>query len=695
MKAEGSYALVFCVTFVLVSALTLVCCKIFDDSADVVVNASTAAPPFPDAYPQLPFAATAPAQPSQCINYCTNPNTGKVEPCYTTKLTACTKKDDCDVCHYALPYQRIECQEASTWSGVAENQAKLDNSADSYCLPKKESCIFVPPDMNGNVTPMQCGSDDDCIRCSDTLPAGERFTCQTVAPNTNLTLANAGGQVQEFIGVPGGKFCMPESRGCDPKYGSALWTSTEGWKCVCKYPSVFAGDMCNEPVACRVKELYEGTKSKQQLLQNMPGADGSKVGDVWTFDSGIDPNKCVDASNNQVERLSNGECPHGTQPTAACQCDGIQEGTRATYRYNSSNPLTCDLDPCYANVNGGRTADDPSSLPKIPYQPATTCACSGAGSRLWDYTAANTEELAASNGYTWIGHCKDKRIPNTNIVIKATPSPLCDAQPNQEANVSGLVPGPRPPLSEQVTTAPTVDGCIADPCAGNYSDPLYRTTQSIGYFDATKGVCACFKQGQPVQPMFADDFPDCDRTANPVCSSCQDACQGGTLDELCPVFQSGANLNACGNRRCATAPDGTKTCDCGTDCFYYSGMCYPKVASMQSCEGMAGVANVCVEPNEKCQRVNSYEWPYCDPGEPANVDRHVICYDQSYCGQVTCKGGFQMEGFVPVFGANFMNKWEPCGGSSQVRFTDEGLNVLPASSSCHWETEACDLPTSP
>lgn len=692
MKAEGSYALVFCLTFVLVSALTVVCCKIFDDSADVVINTSTAAPPFPDAYPQLPYAAAAPAQPDQCISYCTNPSTGKVEPCYTTKFTACDNKADCDVCDYALPYQRIECQPASTWEGVADNQEKLNNKADSYCLPKKESCIFVPPDSNGNSVPMQCGADDDCLRCSDSLPAGDSFTCQAVAPNSNLTITNADGQVNQFLNVPGGKYCLPVSKGCDPRYGSALWTSTEGWKCVCKYPNIFAGDKCDELVACRVKELYDSTKSKQQLLQNMPGADGSRIGDPWTFDSGIDPTKCVDSSNNQVVRLSNGQCPTGTQPAVACQCDGIQEGTRATYRYNKSNSLTCDLDPCFANVNGGRTADNPSTLPAILYQPSTTCACSGAGSRLWEYSASTTEQTAANNGYSWLGYCKDKTIPNTKIVIKATPSPLCDVKPNTESNVSGLVPGPRPPLAEQNVTSTTVDGCVADPCAGNYSDPMYRTTQSIGHFDASKGVCACFKSGTPVQPMFSDNFPNCDRTANPVCSSCQDACQGAKLDELCPVFPGGKS--ACGNRRCATAPDGSKTCDCGTDCFYYSGMCYPKVASMQSCEGLNGVANVCVEPNERCQRVNSYEWAFCDPDEHQFKDRHVICYDQNYCGQVSCKGGMTKVGPVYMPGENFVNKWEPCGGSSQVRFTDEGTNVLPASSSCHWESEQCDLSTS-
>ena len=671
MKAEGSYALVFVLTFVLVSALTLVMCKVFDDTTDVVINTSTAAPPFPDAYPQLPYAATAVAQPQQCISYCTDPDTGQLGPCYSTKLQACASDGDCDTCDYALPYQEVTCQAGTAWPTVPAQQEKLENKADKYCLPTRKSCIFVEPDSNGTKQPIQCGSDDDCLRCTDELPTGDRFTCQAVTAGASVALTNANGQTQDFTGVAAGKYCLPTARGCDPKYGSALWTSTEGWKCVCKYPSVYRGDMCNELVACKNNELTPWSKEKQMLLLNMPGVDGSKVGDPWTIDSGVDPNKCVDSGLNQVARLASGACPTGAQATVACQCDGVQEGTHATYRNSATNPLTCELDPCFANPNAGRTADDPASLPTVPYQPKTTCACSGADSRLWEYSAAATSDYYKTGGYKWIGYCKDKTIPNSKVVIKATPSALCDTQANMAANVSGVVPGLRPPPPDMVTKSPTVDGCVADPCAGNYADPLYRTTQSIGHFDAKTGMCACFKGDTPVQPLLANNFPDCDRTVNPVCASCQDACQGGSLDELCPVYLN--NINACGNRRCATNPDGTRTCDCGVDCFYYGGVCYPKVESKGSCEGLNKVANVCQDDGERCQLVNSYQWPSCNPGETPVVDKHVICYNHSYCGQASCAGSVLPP--QSLF-EQLWHHWEPCGGSSQVRFTDKGLNLI-------------------
>lgn len=686
LSTDGSYALVFVLAFLLTSALTLVTCKIFDDAAPVPVNASTAAPPFPDAYPQLPPAAAAPMQPAQCVNYCTNFETGKLEPCYTTKLQACNNEKDCTTCDAALPYQNIQCLPANTWPSVPATQQKLNNASDKFCLPKRETCIFTPPGPGGSdPVPVSCASNDDCLRCTDQLPSGDVFTCQAVAPNTSLSITNADGKSQGFMGLPGGKFCLPTTRGCDPRYGTATWTSNEGWKCVCKYPNVFGGDMCNELVACRNFEVSDWAKSKQLLLQNMPGSDGSRVGDAWTLDSGIDPNKCVDASNNnnQVARLSNGQCPPNTQPTVACQCDGIQAATRATYRNVANNPLTCELDPCFANVNGGRTADDVSTLPKVPYQPDTTCACSGAGSRVWEYTTAPSS--AATGGYSWIGHCKDKPLPGTKIVIKASPTKLCDSKPNTESNVSGLVPGQRPPPPDMTTTSKTVDGCVADPCAGNYSDPLYRTEQSIGYFDAKSGVCACFKEGTPVAAMLTPGFPDCDRAVNPVCSACQDACQGASIDDLCPVFPN--SMSSCGNRRCATLPDGRRTCDCGTDCFFYGGMCYPKIGDKEKCEGLKGVANVCDNDKQHCMLTNSYKWPNCDPGNPPVVDRQTVCNSQTYCGQMTCKAGSDStfgDVSVPIASSPFsmasasqqmFRNWEPCGGKSEARFTDKGISL--------------------
>ena len=692
ISADGSYALVFTLTFLLVSALTLVMCKMFDDTADVVINTSSAAPPFPDAYPQLPPAAAAPMQPTQCVNYCTNFNTGKLEPCYTTKLKQCASERDCSLCDSALPYQKIQCTSPDSWPSVAEAQAKLNNTGDTYCLPTRESCIFIPKNSDGSdPMPMTCASNDYCLRCSDELPSSDAFTCQVVAPNTSVTMTNKDGKSQEYLALPGGMYCLPTTRGCDPRYGTATWTSNEGWKCVCKYPNVFGGDMCNELVACRNNEVSKWAKDKQLLLQNMPGADGSKVGDPWTLDSKIDPNKCVDASNNQVARDSTGKCPTGAEPAVACQCDGIQDGTRATYRNVANDPLSCELDPCFASVNGGRTADDASLLPTIPYQPPTTCACSGAGSRVWEYSpTGGGETYEATGGYSWIGHCVDKQLPGTKIVIKATPSALCNGKVNMEANVSGLVPGQRPPPPDMTTSSKTVDGCVADPCAGNYSDPLYRTTQSIGHFDATAGVCACFKENAPVSPMVSNDFPDCDRTINPVCSSCQDACQGASIDELCPVYPN--SINACGNRRCATTPDGRRTCDCGTDCFYYAGMCYPKVPDLQRCEGLKGVANSCQDEGDACMLVNSYVWPTCDPGSKPVQDRATICHNRGrdYCGQMTCTAGGDITfGGNPVLvpgaavvGAaatslaqQFFRKWEPCGGKSEARFTDAGVDL--------------------
>lgn len=676
LSAEGSYALVSITTFLLVAALTLVACKLFDGSApfgsSTTAPLATGAPPFPDAYPQLPPAAVAPYQLPQCVNYCTNSSTGALEPCATTKLQKCTTRADCDTCRHALPYQNIDCINVSSGTGagadaypsVAQAQTALKNAAPAFCLPTRESCIFTASaEDTYDPTPRQCINNNDCLRCTDQLPPGDKFTCQTVGLGAGVTLTNAAGESQVFPSLPAGQYCLPTTRGCDPRYGTATWTATEGWKCVCKYPSVMAGDSCDEVVACRRAEVTPWSKDKQTLLQNMRGVDGSAVGSQWTIKSGIDPNKCVDSGNYQVARLSSGACPTGTQPTVACQCDGVQEGTHATYRTVAGQPLTCELDPCFGNVNGGRTADNPTALPSIPYQPPTTCACSGAGSNLWEYSG----QTGTSQ---WRGYCQPKTLPGTKIVIPAaSPVPAsCAVKPNTESNVSGLVPGKRTLSSSGSGSGSglVVNACVADPCAGNYSDPLYRTQQSIGHFDASSGVCACFQDGSSVQAMLSPGFPNCDRTVNPVCSSCVDACQGADLNVLCPVYPN--SINACGNRRCTTAPDGKKACDCGVDCFYYGGMCYPKVPESQTCEGLNGVPGACVSAEDSCQLTNSYNYDgLCLVGR-SPVDAKVVCSKRAYCGQTTCGTT------LPSWGGR---KWEPCGGSSQVRFPKEGLRTLP------------------
>jgi hypothetical protein len=642
MNDKGSYVLVFVMTFIGVAVLTVVVSKIFDRTPSLTVNGGSGTPAFPDAYPQLPPQPANPGQGAQCVNFCTDVNTGSLVPCATTKLPTCTTGDDCFKCDVEQPYQKLTCQDPSkSWPTVAKDQAALNNQASKYCLPTKQGCIFQE-------TPVECMNDSDCIRCTDALPNGDVFTCQPVKQGSTLNLVNAEGKTKEFANVSGGKYCLPAYRGCDPRYGTATWTSNEGWKCVCKFPGVMGGPECNEMVACRADEVTSWSKDKQSLLLNMPGVNGDRVGDPWTIDAGVDPNKCVDDKGVQVDRVG-GRCPQGTQPTVACQCDGIQEGTRATYMHSSSDPLSCELDPCFANVNAGRTSL--KSLPSIPRQPKTTCMCSGAESRLWQYTPSST-----GSGYTWRGYCTDHAIPNSNIVIKGTPEDnnLCKDAPNTRADQTQLVPGLKPPPPGSQTPDLYVNTCVADPCAGNYSDPLYRTTQSIGYFDAKSGLCTCFKESNSVvAPMVLPET--CDRVENPVCSYCQDSCGNQPLNEVCPVY-SAYPVSACGNRRCITKPDGSRACDCGTDCFYFQGMCYPKVRDDDQCQGLNRMKGVCQDDDKRCQVVSALNYN-CDPREGG-----VVCADHSRCGRAYCGDWL----------------WAPLDkcGEKTYEFNQSGINLL-------------------
>jgi hypothetical protein len=650
MNDKGSYVLVFVMTFIIVAVLTVVVSKIFDRTPSLTVNGASGAPPFPNAYPQLPPQPVAPGEGGpQCVNFCTDVNTGKLVPCATTKLQTCTTGNECLDCDAEQPYQKITCQDPGTsWPTVAKDQAALQNKASKYCLPTKEGCIF-------HDSPTECMNDSDCIRCTDALPNGDVFACQPVKSGTTLNIVNAAGQTKQFTNVSGGKYCLPTYRGCDPRYGTATWTSNEGWKCVCKFPGVMGGPECNQMVACRADEVTSWSKAKQSLLLNMPAVNGDRVGDPWTIDAGVDPNKCVDEQGVQVDRVG-GKCPAGTQPTVACQCDGIQEATRATYMHSSTDPLTCNLDPCYANVNAGRTSSKP--LPSIPRQPQTTCMCSGAESRLWQYSSVQAE----TGGYTWRGYCTDHQIPNSKILIKGTPdgNDLCKDAPNTRADQTQLVPGLKPPLAGSSTPDLYVNSCVADPCAGDYSDPLYRTSQSIGYFDAKSGLCTCFKESDTiVAPMVLPDT--CDRVQNPVCSYCQDSCGSQSLDEVCPVYP-GYKASACGYRRCITTPEGKRSCDCGVDCFFYAGMCYPKVISLDRCSGLNKVPGVCSKENDGCHVVQGRSWS----GSKAacyDTEEAVVCFNHSECGSSGCAG------LGP-------GKMESCGGKYAPRFKDTGINLF-------------------
>lgn len=638
LSASKSYALVFCLTFVLVAALTIVTAKLFDKTPTVplAMRGASGAPPFPDAYPQLPPPVADPAGP-KCINLCIHPATGKLLPCPTTALTTCDNDNDCSVCAKKQPMLDLKCLPASAWPTVAKDQANLKNTAPKYCLPARKECAKLP-DANPLLS---CQTNDDCVQCVDELPNSEAWTCQLKAGGETVDLIS-----RQVTAPQPGRYCAPDAKGCDPRYGTATWTD-RGWTCACKYPDLFGGPQCNTLIACSNDETTQWSQDKQQLLLNIRGLDGSEVGTPWSWDTEIDPGKCVGLDGKQVE------CQPGLPPTVACQCDGLQKKTHGSFTYMPGKPHECKLDPCGTLDGIGKTWLWEGAPPKMNNLPPTTCSCSGFGSSSWSRTTAPN---APNEGFTWKGYCKDYSIPGTSIVIPASGAKECETEPraNNNSEATFLIPGKN------------VEGesiCTKDPCLGQYADLAYRTNQgtafgTMGHFDATQGKCVC------TESLGAREVPviDCDPRVNPTCATCANACLGD-IDELCPLHESvgadGKALKDPCNRKCVTSIGGYKTCLFSDNCFSYGGRIYVKRGSHECCEGLRDVPDACelAHKGERCQQVKSEKYKSCNTNNNEYYSTAFICTKDKRCGPTACHT-LHTPGL------------DPCGGKGQSEFKD-------------------------
>lgn len=644
ISAEGSYALVFTLVFVLVGALTVVTAKLFDKTPQLPDASS--APPFPNASPYLPVPTADPRTQVKCLAYGADPKTGVLTISATAKLTACESGAQCDGCAAQFPNASIKCLPADTWPGVKDYQAAMNNKADKYCLPERTTCIN--PTAVDQLT--QCRNDSDCFRCTDKLANAQTFTCQQMAVGQKLVVD------KQVVEAPmSDTYCVPVQQGCDPKYGVATWTEETKWTCRCKYPDIYGGPQCNELTACNARQLTPWSKERQKLLLNVVGKNGEAVGTPWSAETGVDPNKCVNEKQEQVE------CAPGLQRTVACQCDGVQRGTLATYTYDPTTPVQCMVDPCYnTNFAKGKTwlwdaapGNKKDALPVIPGLPATTCACSGLGSHAW--LRKNDAAGSETQGYSWQGYCKPYSIPGTQIQVQAdAETGYCERvkQANTDAGSDKLIPG------QDVRGEST---CVPDPCAGVFADTTYNTAVDVnygtmGHFDAASGKCLC------TAPAMSTPVPSCNPRVTPGCSVCANACLGGD-DVECPVNMTGDLKDAGCVNKCSTDAAGNKVCTCGDNCFLYNGKCHAKVASHKCCAHVRGLPGVCLNPRESCKSVRSIighnpfggKHDECSNKRNDYIEQAYICTRDDVCGTGWCK-----------FSRN--NDIDPCGGAKEYQF---------------------------
>jgi hypothetical protein len=669
LNVTALYTLVFFSVYVLVTFLTVAAVRLFGNVPPIVSQNATTG--FPNAAPQmrppvLGMAGSGGANDGEeaqaCVTFCTSESTGEMVPCANKRLLTCSTDDDCDAgCTGSEDkYKKVTCQQPSdtNWPTVRTDQMRLNNGFDKYCLPTALACLAnMSEETDTDVKPVPelvaCRTNSDCARCTDELPNKEQMVCEIVQQGTKLTVCDASNDCVSLTTTEDGQYCLPRQTGCNYLYGDAKWTAENGWVCSCKYPALFEGEHCDELVACQARDVTAWSASKQQLLLNMEShnEDGSvsAAGTPWK-PGDVNPGYCVDKTKAPTDVGYQYECDQreGEQTTVACQCDGVQNGTLATYMVDTNRPLQCVMDPCYENVNGGRTLpavkstgqarvtgnDDNAvdEFPEVPNQPATTCACSGFGSKLWQYNSTIGE-------FEWIGHCEDTRIPGSDIVLpretNSLATALCAKKINTVAGESLLVPGKNDSGG---------DKCAPDPCAGRYSDSLYMTEQAIGNFDYRTGACAC--KFVPDASCTADNCTDtksikipdseCDHVVNPVCSYCADACSQ-PLDESCPT----APGQTCANKRCRTNADGSRTCECGASCFWYNNACHQKIQRSCECALYNGVEGACVTPGDTCHPVKGYQWVLNFNRSGCLTDddhKKVVCFpaDRGSCGQATC-----------------------------------------------------------
>ena len=645
----------FLVIYVLVTVLTVAVTRFVDPTPPVISQHATMG--FPNAAPQMtaPSANPDPDPSSEktCVSFCASEQTGTQVPCANKRLVACKTDGDCDVSCSAeeLKFMEVACQspEEGGWPTVRADQMTLNNGADKYCLPTRRPFVETNT-ADGSTRLLACRDNSDCARCTNVLPNGEQMQCEIMAADSTVDMCDDKGACETVTVAKDGQYCVPKQSGCNYDYGVARWTANEGWQCMCLYPDLFGGEHCDELVACQARDVTAWSAARQKLLLNMEAhysADGSvgKIGDPWRPGSDVNPMQCVDVVTGEQGSCDATNVNH--QPTVACQCDGMQNGTLATYTFDETNNLQCRMDGCYQNIKGGRTLpaikasgearspegskhDKVDEFPDVPHQPATTCSCSGFGSSLWSYDGGK-------GVFTWTGHCEDTAIPGTRIVLRkgnegGQMSSICDEQINTNPTGTILVPGKNDEGG---------DKCTPDPCAGRYSDPTYLTEQDIGTFDLTTGMCKCQLtpdetcEGENCKSTVSVALPadTCDNVVNPVCSYCMDACIL-PLDETCPT----AKGDSCPAKRCKTNADGSKLCECGETCFWYNGECHNKIQTACDCSDFNGVEDVCVTPGDTCHVVRPQKWSGIKGCTYPSDRMQIVCFpsDRQSCGDVAC-----------------------------------------------------------
>lgn len=558
-------ALIFGVTLVSTIVLVLVMTLVFEKTKDT--HGVRAMPPFPNI---APLVAAPPAAKSVCVNLIGDAS-GRFTPSPKAKLQPCISNDECLACTTSPVDVPVHCDIPSR--EIANQQADLDNPSARYCIPKTKLCL---PELQS------CSHDADCAVCDDEVGDGQAMQCEMVSKPKNIQVGD------ETVEVPSGRWCLPRTGTCDSANASLQWT-LDGWKCECKYPSIFGGEACDIFLACNNPLTTDWSAGNQQLLVN-ENTDSPRV---WAVDTDINPMLC------HVEGAPESEwdkpCGKDTIPNVVCQCDGLMKESLMGFRNDTHDPLTCVPDSCSMNANGGR-ANEPFELKEwAKGVPPNHCVCSGRDSRIWrpGRETDDPDVVHAQDGYAYTGRCTDTQIATNGAVVtlRADPghagSEECGRESNMHAEITSLVPG----FAENSTRNALVSVCSDDPCRGRYSDPNFRPPedlQSLGHYNAAAGSCEC-KEARAVKV-------DTDIVVNPVGSTCADACAGMASEDPADWPCKNATDRPCpgGKPRCITGSRGEAVCLCPEGCGNIDGgTCAEQYIFGEQCTGDVDTPNIC------------------------------------------------------------------------------------------------------
>ena len=234
---------------------------------------------------------------------------------------------------------------------------KSDKSQKIGILPFPSSGPYVPLDSSN------CGRN--VIECT----GDDKNGCNTKCSSTLYQCTNIGTKEVWYLGTKLGKnksFCLPGQdqpafNECGTYTGKAIWgideNNKESWLCQCKYPTLFNGPACTNPVSCTINRKQLSCDPSNPLCGKLYKIDdkGDKI--AWDPNTSMPP-QVVDDNPLSYKQDS-------PEPLYTCDCN------------DKSGSYTKKGDPyrCHPNIcHGG--AVSPSIFPGAQFNSTTNeCIC--------------------------------------------------------------------------------------------------------------------------------------------------------------------------------------------------------------------------------------------------------------------------------------------------------------------------------